>query len=177
MKRVNFAILVATTMLFSAFTISKSIKWKIADGYSIKFSSKEPTGVFTKLNGDVVFDENNLAGSKFDVKVDVASINTGNGMQNKHAKSDKWFDAEKYPTINFTSNKFAKTASGYTVTGMLEMHGVKKELTMPFTFKNNTFNSSFTVNRTDFELGPTTGMSGNKVAHELKLDISVPVAR
>lgn len=160
----------------SAFTFNNSVSWRIADDYSIKFSSKNPSGVFTKLTGDIEFDEDNLSASKFDVKIDVASINTGNGMKNRHAKGAKWFDAEQYPTINFTSEKFAKSSTGYEVTGMLEMHGIKKEFTMPFTFKDNVFESSFTVNRTDFNIGATKGMA-KKVPLEITLDIAVPVTK
>ncbi len=176
MAKVNFLGMVAAIIFLSAFTISSSTTWKIAEGHSIKFSSKDPSGVFTKLTGDIEFDEDDLTASKFDVQIDVASINTGNGMKNKHAKSKKWFDADQYPTINFTSEKFTKSAAGYEVTGTLEMHGIKKEFTMPFTFKDNVFESSFTVNRLDYNIGSTKGMS-KKVPLDIKLDISVPVTK
>jgi len=60
------------------------------------------------------------------VVIDVTSINTGNGLQNKHAKSDEWFDAAKYAQIHFVSRSMARTGNGYQVTGDLDMHGVKK---------------------------------------------------
>ena len=176
MAKVNFLGMVVAIIFLSAFTVSNSMTWNIADGYSIKFSSENPSGVFTKLTGDIEFDEDNLSESKFDVQIDVASINTGNGMKNKHAKSKKWFDAEQYPTINFTSKHFTKSSTGYEVKGTLEMHGIKKEFTMPFTFKDHIFESSFTVNRTDFNIGSTKGMS-KKVPLEIQLDISVPVTK
>lgn len=176
MKNLSFLGLVGAIILFSAFTVSNSMSWTIAEGYSIKFTSKDPSGVFKDLKGDIQFDEDNLEASKFDVQIDVASINTGNGMKNRHAKGKKWFNAKEFPTINFTSEKFAKTDAGYEVTGILEMHGVKKELTMPFTFENNVFESSFTVNRIDFGIGSTKGMS-KKVPLDIKLDVSVPVTK
>lgn len=176
MTKVKFIGMVAAIIFLSAFTISNSISWKIEDGYSIKFTSKDPTGVFTKMSGDISFDPANLEASRFDVKVDVSSINTGNGMQNKHAKSDKWFDAEQYPTIDFTSKHFAKTAKGYEVIGTLEIHGVAKEFKMPFMFKNDVFTSSFTINRLEYNIGGVKGMS-KKVPAELTVDISVPVTK
>lgn len=176
MSKVNFLGIIASVIFLSAFTISSSVSWNIAEGYSIKFSSDDPSGVFNNLTGDIEFDEDNLSASKFDVQIEVASINTGNGMKNKHAKSDKWFDAKQYPTINFTSEEFTKSETGYEVKGTLEMHGIKKELTMPFTFKDNVFESSFTVNRIDFKIGSTEGMS-KKVPLDIKLDISVPVTK
>lgn len=176
MKQVNFLAAIAAVIAISAFSIKESIQWEIKDDFSIKFTSKDPTGVFTKMDGDISFDPDDIQNARFDVKVDVSSINTGRGMQNKHAVSAKWFDAEQYPTIDFTSESFAKTASGYEVTGTLQIHGVAKEFTMPFTFENDVFSSSFTINRLDFNVGTTKGMSA-KVPEELAIDITVPVTK
>ena len=156
MKKIALPFLIAATLLLSAFATYNSLQWKIADGYTIKFTSKDPTGVFTSLKGDILFDANDLAHSKFDVAVDVNSINTGNGMQNKHAKSDKWFDAVKYPLITYKSSKIVAMASGFEATGILDMHGIHKDFSIPFTFANNTFKSSFDVSRSDFKIGLST---------------------
>jgi polyisoprenoid-binding protein YceI len=176
MKKFSFAIAAAAVMLLSAFTTFQSTDWKISEGYSIKFSSDNPSGVFTKMEGDIAFDPAHPEASKFNVSVDVNSINTGNGMKNKHAKSSKWFDADTYPRITFVSDKFTKTGNGYEVTGTMELHGVKKAMTIPFTFSNNTFNGSFKINRTDYNLGATTGMMG-KADKELLVELSVPVTK
>lgn len=174
MKNLNFAILVGTTLLLSAFTFNTSVDFKISDGYSIKFKGTDAEGIFKTLSGSLSFDESNLANSKFAVTLAVASINTGNGMKNKHAKSDKWFDAEKYPTISFTSSKFLKNAAGYQVLGSPEMHGTKKLISIPFTFASNTFKGTFKVNRLDYGIGTMQGMS-KKVSNEITIDLSVPV--
>jgi polyisoprenoid-binding protein YceI len=52
-------------------------------------------------------------------------------MKNTHPKSDKWFEAEKYLTIQFTSSAITKTANGFEAKGMLTMHCVQKEVVMP----------------------------------------------
>jgi len=161
----------------SAFTFIAAQNWQIAEGYSIAFSSDDASGIFKGFKGNVAFDEQNPAASKFDVTIEVATINTGNGLQNKHAKSDEWFDAAKYPQIHFTSQKIIKAGTGYQVTGDLEIHGVKKAVTIPFTFKKTAaggvFASTFTVNRNDFKVGKP----GGDVGEQIKLDISVPVTK
>lgn len=172
MKKIFLPLAVVGIMGLSAFTAFTSMDWKIADGYSIQFSSEDPSGTFTSMKGDISFDENNLAASKFDVTVDVNSINTGNGMKNTKAKGDAFFQADKYPTIKFISTKIAKTAAGYEATGTLNMHGVQKTITIPFTFSNNTFKGSFKVNRIDYGVGE----AGHAEA-ELKIDLSVPVTK
>ena len=176
MKNIIFPVAIATTLLLSAFTTISSVNWKIADGYSVKFTSKDPSGVFTSLKGNVSFDESNVAASKFDVTIDVNSINTGNGMKNSKAKGEEWFNAAKYPTIKFTSDKISKTATGYAAVGTLDMHGVKKQITIPFTFSNKTFTGSFDINRLDYGVGTDQGMSAH-ASNVLKVDVSVPVTQ
>ncbi len=175
MKQSFFALLIATVLFGSAFTTYHSVSWKIADGYAIQFSSNNPSGVFNDLKGNIIFDENNLSEAKFDMEVSVASISTGNGMKNKHARSDKWFDAEKYPTIRFKSSEIRKTDTGYEVSGALEIRDVKKKVTFPFTFENQTFKGSLSINRLDYGIGSVKGMS-KKAATDLQVDISVPVS-
>lgn len=161
-------------LIVSAFTFFQSTDWKISDNYSVKFDGGDPAGAFTGLKGTIQFDENNLAASKFDCTVDVGSINTGNGMKNTHAKSDKWLDATKYPVIRFTSKTISKTASGFEAVGTLDFHGVQKEITMPFTFVNNVFTSNFEVNRMDYGINTAEPNHGAQV---MKVSINVPVTK
>ena len=161
-------------MALSAFTAIKSQNWKISESYSIKFDGGDPSGEFKGLKGVVNFDPANLAASKFDASIDVASINTGNGMKNTHAKSEKWFDAEKYPVIKFTSTSITKTATGYAAAGILDMHGVQKPVTIPFTFENNEFKGSFEVNRIDYNVNTAEPNHGGA---KFKVDIDVPVTK
>jgi polyisoprenoid-binding protein YceI len=176
MKKLIFSM--ATLLgLTAVFAFSVAQKWAITDKYSIKFSSNDVAGIFKTFTGSIDFDEQNPAASKFDVTIDVNSINTGNGLQNKHAKGAEWFDAAKFPAIKYTSTKIVKAGTGYQVTGNLQIKGVSKEYTIPFTFKKAgagaAFNGSFTVNRSDFKIGKP----GGDVAEQIKIDVAVPVTK
>ena len=176
MKNLNFLTIIFAMMLFSAFTVNNSMSWKIAEGYSIKFAGTDAEGVFNELDGDIQFDAENPNNSSFSFTVAVNSINTGKGMKNKHAVSSKWFDAEKYPNITFSSKSVTQKGNGYSVTGTMTIHGVAKEMTIPFTFNGNAFSSKFSVNRMDFGVGTMKGMS-KKVSNEIKLDVTIPVSK
>ena len=158
----------------SAFTAIQSVDWKISDNYSVKFDGGDPSGEFKGMKGTISFDAANLKDSKFVVSIDVATINTGNGMKNTHAKSVKWLDAEKFPLIAFTSTEITKTASGYEAKGTLDMHGVQKEITLPFTFDKNIFTGSISVNRMDYNINTAEPNHGGQV---MKVDIQVPVTK
>jgi polyisoprenoid-binding protein YceI len=174
MKKFIYPFAAFVLTMTSAFTFGQSMDWKIGDDYSVKFGGGDPSGEFRGLKGVISFDEANLAASKFNVTIDVASINTGNGMKNTHAKSAKWFDAEKYPTITYESSAITKTPTGYEAKGTLSMHGVQKEITLPFTFANNVFAASFEVNRLDYNINVEEPEHG---AAKFKVDITVPVTK
>ncbi|HEX2605981.1 MAG TPA: YceI family protein [Flavisolibacter sp.] len=176
MKKGIFTVaLIATLSTLFAFTLP--VNWEIAPKYNLSFSTNGVSGIFKTFTGSIVFDEQNGAASRFDVSIDVNSINTGNGMQNKHAKSADWFDAAKYPQIRFVSKKIVKTNATYQVTGDLSLHGITREVTFPFTFLKNgggaTFGGLFTINRNDFKIGTP----GGEVGEVIKLAVSVPVVK
>ena len=172
MKKFIYPFVALTIIAVSAFTTVKSIDWKIADNYSVKFDGGDPSGEFKGLKGTINFDPKDLASSKFITSIDVASINTGNGMKNTHAKSEKWFDADKYPTITFTSSVISKTSTGYQATGTLDMHGVQKPVTIPFNYNNNVFEGAIEVNRLDYNINTAEPAHGSA---KFKVSISVPV--
>jgi polyisoprenoid-binding protein YceI len=178
MKRIIYPFAALIILAASAFTFIRSQDWKIGDDYAVKFTSGDPSGEFKGLKGTVSFDDANLAASKFDVSVDVATINTGNGMKNTHAKSEKWFDAEKFPTITFVSTSITKSATGYDAKGNLQIHGVTKEVTLPFTFEKTAtggvFTSSFDINRLDYNINTAEPNHG---ASTLKVDLNIPVTK
>jgi polyisoprenoid-binding protein YceI len=174
MKKSILLLTAVMIVIASAFTFIQSLDWKISDKYAVKFDGGDPSGEFTGLKGTIQFDANNLAASKFDCTVDVATINTGNGMKNTHAVSDKWLDATKYPVIRFTSKSISKTATGFEAKGTLDFHGVQKEITLPFTFVNNVFAGNLEVNRLDYNVNTAEPKHGAAV---LKVSINVPVTK
>ena len=176
MKRIYLPLLILAIAL-SGFKTFETQSWNLDEDYSIKFTSDNPEGIFQKMEGTIVFDEDNLGESYFDMEVDAATISTGNGMKNKHAMSDKWFDVKTHPKITFKSSEITEGDEGYTVTGTLNIHGKEKELSFPFTFEDDVFKGSFDIDRTEYELGPTSGMQGNKAAKVLKVELEVPVSQ
>jgi len=176
MKHSIFSVFLIAILTLTAFSSQEPNDWKISDAYSLKFETSYADGEFTAVNGTVLFDEQNLKTSKFDITIDVGSISTGNSLKDKHAKKDKWFGADKYPTIQFKSSNISKTGTGYKVVGNLELHGVKKEITIPFTFINDIFSGGFTINRLDYKVGTDTGFS-SIVGTDIKIELSVPVVR
>ena len=177
MNKLFYPVAAILILAGSAFTFLAAPGWQIVKGYSIGFSIGSEGGIFREFSGNIDFDDQNPGAGKFDVMIPVASVNTGNGLQNNHIKSDEWLDAARYPSIHFQSTSIVKAGQGYKVTGDLDMHGVKKPVTIPFTFKKTDqgglFAGSLTVSRNDFKVGKP----GGDVDDEIKVTISVPVTK
>ena len=178
MKKIIFPALAAILFTGSAFMhFAPYGDYKIKDNHSIEFKSKDPNGSFKTIKGTVKWDAENLDASKFDLTIDVASISTGNGMQNKKAQTAEWFDAAKYPNIKFTSTKIEKSGAEYTITGNLTMKGVTKEKKIPAKVTTSgtdlIFAGSFSVNRIDFKVGKKS----DAVPDVMNIKYSLPVAK
>ena len=177
MKKVFYPVLAGFLLVTSAFMSIQTQEWKISTGYSIKFISKDPSGIFKDFKGMIKYDEKDLAGSKFDVSIDVSSISTGNGMMNKKAQIEEWFDAEKYPQIKYISNKIEKSDKGIIVYGDLKIKGTSKPTKINVTVKNlgdkANFSGTFNVNRMDFNVGHKS----ETVPDVLKIEFDIPVTK
>ena len=138
MKRITVAMLALLVGL--AGVASAADTWTIDKAHSevnfkIKHLMSKVSGRYTEFDGTITTDFANLGASSVSFTIQAASIDTKNGDRDKHLRSADFFDVEKFPTITFTSSKVTKTGDdSFDVTGILTMHGVSKEITLPVTF-------------------------------------------
>ncbi len=132
------------------------------------WSVKTVEGTFRGMKGTFNLNTNDLANSHFNVCIDAATINTKNEQRDEHLKTDDFFEVEKYPSICFKSTSITKSAKGYITTGTLTMHGVSKNVSIPFTYANKIFTGTLQINRVDFGVGSDGGfVVGEDVALEI----------
>ncbi|KAB1230217.1 YceI family protein [Chryseobacterium viscerum] len=135
-------------------------------------------GRFDKFDGRVVNSGANLDNADVSFAVSVRSINTGLDMRDRHLVSEEFFDAAKFPAIEFKSSSITKDKNNnYILKGKLTMRGVEKEISVPVTFGGITKNkdgkeimgiqTKFTVNRLDY--GIKYDPSGAGIAKDVEL--------
>lgn len=138
-----------------------SVTFKIKNfGFSVD-------GVFTGLQGKIIFDPKDPAKAVFDVSVDAASVNTDNDQRDNHLKKEEYFDVQNHPRIRFVST--AVTPSGkdgkYTISGKLTIKTTTKDISFPFTASpmgnDYIFSGEFTINRKDFGVGGSSTISNS----------------
>lgn len=170
-----YPVMIAIFLGTSAFkVVSNATLWKVKeDAYSVKFTSSKFDGAFKGLKSELLFDENNLAASKLTATIDANTVNTGNGMRNKHATQG--LDAKTFPTVRFQSTSIAKTSNGYEATGNLTIKDVTKQIKIPFTFTKNTeggvFAGTFSVKPADYNV------TKSGTPEVLDFQLNVPVTR
>ena len=88
-------------------------------------------GHFSSLTGTLSLYEARPENSSVQASIEVASISTREPQRDGHLKSADFFDAEKFPTIDFKSTSVKPTgkASG-TVEGDLTIHGVTRKVVL-----------------------------------------------
>ena len=169
--RKYFAIVAATsaiTLAAAAPNFAATSTWKLDPRHSsAQFSVRHLAistvrGAFSKVNGTVQLDDQDITKSSVDVTIDVSTVDTREPDRDKDLRSDKFFDVEHFPTMTFKSKKVAQVAPGkLKVTGDLTIRGVTKEVvldvdgpTAPVTdpWKNQraAVNATMKVNRQDF---------------------------
>jgi polyisoprenoid-binding protein YceI len=64
-------------------------------------------GVFSGVQGTVVYDQENSTASSVELTIDANGINTLEAARDAHLKSADFLDVEKYPTITLKSRSIA----------------------------------------------------------------------
>ncbi|QHY96661.1 hypothetical protein SSPS47_16255 [Streptomyces sp. S4.7] len=73
--------------------------------------------------------------SRVDAVIDAASIDTGNGVRDKHLRSPDFLDAERYPEITYHSTGVSQAGPDrWTVRGELSLHGVVRKVPLDLSY-------------------------------------------
>ena len=100
-------------------------------GFTVRHFFSRVPGHFTKVEGTITYDTQDLAKSSVNVSIDTASIDTGEPKRDAHLKSPDFFDAEKFTKITFVSSKVTPAGPNkIKVDGTLTIRGVSKPVTL-----------------------------------------------
>ena len=114
------------------------------------------SGKFNTFSGTVEYDGKDAKKWATKAVIDVNSINTANEKRDGHLKSPDFFDAAKYPTIEFVSTKVLGWKEGKgKLHGKFTMHGVTKDVALDLELNGETakgvgFTARGKLDRRDF---------------------------
>lgn len=120
-------------------------------------------GTFTSFTATAETKGDDFSTGKISFSAQISSINTKNEQRDGHLKSADFFDAEKFPTIDFTSTAIKSTGGNtYELQGDLTIKGVTKNVKLtaelggiakdPWGNTKAGFSLTGKINREDFGL-------------------------
>jgi polyisoprenoid-binding protein YceI len=115
-------------------------------------------GKFKKFEATIAYDAADLSRSKFDVTIDLGSVDTGSGERDQTLATSDFFDIAKTPKAHFVTESFAKAADGgVEAKGNLTIRDRTRPVTLEVRFAESgngaTLDVDTTLQRADFGLG------------------------
>lgn len=127
------------------------------------------------LKASIHFNEDSPETSKIVATVDATTINTGNGLFNKHAKAENALNTKAFSIIGFESTAIIGKDGTYEAIGKLTLKDVTKEIKLPFTFERKgedfLFKGKFSIVPEDFHI---TKMGTPDL---IEITLTIPVAK
>jgi len=87
-------------------------------------------GKFTRFDADVQLDPANVEAAKVTARIEAASIDTNEAKRDGHLRSPDFFDADKYPTLTFTSTSVKRSGENLEVSGNLKIKDQEHPITL-----------------------------------------------
>jgi polyisoprenoid-binding protein YceI len=166
---------------------SASAQSVLIDKSEIRFFSRQMgvnvEGRFRKWKVNVDFRPKDLAHSKAEFEIDLASIDLASEESETEVGRPSWFDTAKYPVAKFQSTAM-KDLGGekYEVDGRLTLKGMARDVAIPIELKKDAAGNSvaageFTINRLDFKIGEGQWADPSVVANEVVVRVRMVLPR
>jgi polyisoprenoid-binding protein YceI len=100
-------------------------------------------GRFTGLSGRYVLDADDPSGCEVQITIDTASADSASEGRDKHICGPDFLNAKQFPEATFSSTRIVAGEDStskrrtYSVTGILNLRGVKGEVSFPMTLIGN----------------------------------------
>lgn len=128
------------------------------------------SGGFKVVKGSAQVDKGTLL--SLNAEIDIASMFSDSDRLTGHLLSADFFEAKKYPTAVFSSTKIEDG----TITGILDMRMIKKEISFPATIAINEqsvdIKAEFTINRRLWEIN-YNGKANDLIKDDVLIKLNV----
>src|SRR5579859_7128034 len=103
-------------------------------GFLATQSGRQFEGRFKSWQAEIEFDKSDLSKARAHVLIDMASASTADRQRDSSLPGSDWFNTKQFPKATFEAANFtSKGGDKYEAVGTLEIRGIKKNVTLPFT--------------------------------------------
>jgi polyisoprenoid-binding protein YceI len=153
----------------------------LIDRSEIRFVGKQMRGavqgVFRKWRASVDFRPREIAKSKADFEIELASVDLASEKTEAEVRRPVWLDTANFPVARFTSSAMKDLGGNrYEVAGRLSIKGVTRDIVIPMVLTrdasgNSVAEGQFALNRLDFSIGDGLWADTRAVANEVGVRI------
>ncbi len=134
-------------------------------------------GTFHKFSSTVEFAPDALGTAHIDVQIDLGSLDTKDHDRDQTMRGPDIFDVVHFPTAHYVTHAITKSATGYTATGALTLHGVTKEVPIAFQFTpaapSAKLEGTASLKRLDFGVGQGDWKNTEWIGDAVKVSFSL----
>jgi polyisoprenoid-binding protein YceI len=181
----KLTVIISAFVLLTAFTTLNNV-WTNDDPHSqlgftvTHLGISDISGTFNDFDAKVTASKPDFSDAVIELTAKVASIDTRVEARDNHLKSADFFDAAKYPEMNFKSTSLKKAGKDkYKLTGDLTLHGITKPVSLDLEYKGAVenpmskkqtagFKVTGTIKRSDFNLG--SGFPEPMISNEVRIE-------
>ncbi|HWY15102.1 MAG TPA: YceI family protein [Rhizomicrobium sp.] len=147
-------------------------------GFTVQWSNEPFSGSFARWNADIDFDPTDPVHGKAVVTIDLASERSDEPDFDSGLTGAQGFNTSKFPIARFASKRFVhKSAHNYLAEGVLSLHGILRDIELPFTLaisgRTAHVTGSTHVLRTDFGVGNGTWSAPSPVSHDVSIYVDL----
>jgi polyisoprenoid-binding protein YceI len=149
--------------------------------FSFTQAGAQNKGKFKHFTVNFEFSPDNLAASRLEVTIDVASLDTGDQERDDTLRDTDLFAVKKFPQARFSATQIAKTATGYEALGKLTIRDATRDARVPFTFRSASeagtnagyMNGKTTLKRLDYGVGQGDWKATDQVGNEVGVSFAL----
>lgn len=148
--------------------------------FSVK-ASVPVDGTFDKWSATLIFPSPDATTGGLDIKIQAASVNTGNDLKNRKLKDKDFFNVKGDPLITFRSKRVIQTGpDSFEVDGDFTLRGVTKTQTLALTITGKGTGSGRIIGTMAFDrkdYGMTKGIPFLKLADRVEVSVNLKVTQ
>lgn len=104
-------------------------------GFTAEFQGEGFEGRFSRFTPTIRFDPDNLADSRFDVRIDLTSADTANEERDDLLLGGDFFAVDEQPEARYMATAFTSLGNGrFVAEGELSLRGVTRTVPLSFTW-------------------------------------------
>jgi polyisoprenoid-binding protein YceI len=139
-------------------------------------------GAFERFTADVRFDPEELATSRFDVTIDLTSVDSQDAERDEIIRGPDLFAVKQHPTARYVAQSFiAKGGGKYSAGGQLTLRNITRPTPIDFTFERQGdaawLKGGAKIKRLEFGVGQGDWKDDEWVGNEVEVKFTLKLTR